>query len=128
MVDPALTVSEALTCLDVGFGRDRRGEVLAAAQRLRRGSALAHVLTFMHALAGGEASADPFNPSRRVEQTLPDRSDWLNEVSSGYGHSLEAAHLLLTELQRFEPLPTALVVAIEALIHAPDLKDHHAAV
>ena len=126
-VDPAWAISEALTCLFVGLGRYRRGEVLAA-QRLIQGSALDIVLKAMQALDGTAMATDQFNPSRRVEQLWPDRIDWLRQACAGYGHSTEAAQVLLTELKRFGPLPTALVTAIEALLHEQDLKDEYAAV
>ena len=122
----AWAVSEALTCLYVGLGRFRRGEILAA-QRLIQGSALDLVLKIMLADGSSGQGADPFNPSRRVEQIWPERGDWLRQACAGYGHSLEAAQILLTELAHFGPLPSALVAAIEALLHAPDMKDDHAA-
>ena len=126
-IDPAWAISEALTCLFVGLGRFRRGEVLAA-QRLIQGSALDLVLMAMQPLDGAAIATDPFNPSRRVEQIWPDRIDWLKQACAGYGRSVEAAQILLTELGRIGPLPTAIVTAIEALLNAPDLKDDYAAV
>jgi len=124
--DIAWAVSEALTCLYVGLGRLRRGEKLAA-QRLIQGSALDLVLTIMLADGSVEQGADPFNPSRRVEQIWPERGNWLKHACAGYGQSLEAGQILLTELVRFGPLPSGLVAAIEALLHAPAMKDDEAA-
>ena len=126
-LDPDWAISEALTCLYVGLGRYRRGELLAS-QRLIQGSALDLVLRIMLAHSDGTLAVDPFNPSRRVEQIWPDRIDWLKQACAGYGRSVEAAQILLTELGRFGPLPNALVAAIEALLHAPDLKDAYASV
>ena len=100
---------------------------MPAAQRLIKGSTLDLALTMMHAHAGGEQGADPFNPSRRVEQIWLDRRDWLDEGSSGYGHWLEAAQIPLKELQCFGPLSMALVAAIEAQIRLRDWKDNYAA-
>lgn len=124
--DAAWAVSEALSCLYVGLGRYRRGELLAA-ERMIQGNALDLVLKIMHAMDGGERGRDPFNPSRRIEQIWPERSRWLRQACPGYGYSVEAAQILLTELRRFGTLPTALVAAIEALLSAPNLKDDHAA-
>jgi hypothetical protein len=126
-IDPTSTISEALTCLFVGLGRYRRGELLAA-QRLIQGSALYLVLKAKQALHGAAIAADPFNSSRRVEQLWPDRIDWLRQACAGSGHSIEAAQVLLSELSRIGPLPTALVTAIELLLHEPDLKDEYATV
>lgn len=100
---------------------------MPAAQRLLKGSTLDFVLTVMHVHSGGGQDADPFSPSRRVEQIWPDRRDWLEEGSSGYRHWLEAAQILLTELQRFVPLSMALVAAIGAQIRPRDWKDNYAA-
>lgn len=127
LIDPTWVISEALTRLFVGLGRYRRGEALAA-QRLIQGSALDLVLKAMQALDGAAIAADPFNPSRRVEQLWPCRIDWLRQACASYGHSIEAARVLLSELSRIGLLPTALVTAIELLLHEPDLKDEYAAV
>ncbi len=124
-IEPAWAVLEALTCIYVGLGRFRRGEVLAA-QRMIQGSALDLVLKVMQAGEGDGQSIDPFNPSRRVEQFWPDRIDWLKQACAGYGHSLEAAQIILTELHRLAPLPAALVAAIEALLDPSDPTDHYA--
>lgn len=126
-MDRAWGISEALTCILVGLGRFHRGEVLAA-QRLIQGSALDLVLAMLHAQLAAEQGGDPFNPSRRVERIWPDRREWLKQACDGYGHSLEAAQIILTELTRLGPLPSALVAAIEALLQVPDLKDNHATV
>ncbi|MCE2892115.1 MAG: hypothetical protein O9270_14375 [Aquidulcibacter sp.] len=122
----AWAVVEALTCLYVGLGRFWRGERLAA-QRMIQGNALDLVLKIMRVDEHAGPGADPFDPSRRVEQIWPDRREWLKQACAGYGYSLEAAQILLTELRRFGPLPSALVAAIEALLHAPTLKDDDAA-
>lgn len=120
------TVSEALTCIYVGLCRFRRGEVLAS-HRMIQGHALDLVLTLIWASHEGEQRGDPFNPSRRAELIWPDRRAWLRQACAGYGQSIEAAQILLTELHRFGPLPKPLLAAIEALLAAPYLKDDHAA-
>lgn len=125
-VDITWAVSEALTCLYVGLGRFWRGERLAA-QRMIQGNVLDLVLKIMLASDQSGQGADPFNPSRRVEQIWPDRRAWLEQACAGYGHCLEAAQILLNELTRFGPLPSGMVDAIEALFHAPSLKDDDAA-
>ena len=125
-IDITWTLSEALTCIYVGLCRFRRGEVLAS-HRMIQGHALDLVLNLMWSSIEGEQRGDPFNSSRRAELIWPDRRAWLRQVCAGYDQSVEAAQILLTELDRFGPLPKPLLTAIEALLAAPDLKDEDAA-
>lgn len=123
--DPDWAILEALTCLLIGLGRFRRGEILAA-HRMIQGHALDLTLLARQALAPSPDQPampveawqrlDPFNPARRIETVAPDRIPWLHAACAGYGQSDRAAQAILTELGQLGPLPPALVAAIEALL------------
>lgn len=98
--EPAFHYEEALTNVYVGLLRERRGERLAALQ-LVQGSAVDNVIRAL-----GETS-DPFNPTRRVEQTHAALVPFFEGAVTGYGRTDEAAaHILRFIEARYDVNPT----------------------
>jgi hypothetical protein len=106
-------LDEALTNLVVGLHRELRGERLAA-MRFIQVYAVDRVLAL--ARAGARHGADPFEPSRRVEQALPADELPLAAMVPGYdGNPLAAAAVLDWLTSRFAADPV-IVGAVQALL------------
>lgn len=106
---------EALSNLYVGLHRELRGERLTAV-RFVQVHAVDHCLALLR-LAPGEPwrQQDPFEPTRRVERTLPAGAFPLAAAVGGYDRNVEAAQAVLDWLRDHDPAPAA-VAAVDALL------------
>ena len=109
-------LNEALTNLFVGLHRELRGERLTAT-RFIQSYAVDRVLALLR-LTGSASShgRDPFDASRRVEQTYPPDVLPLGEMIPGYGATAAAAASTLAWLRARFDVDPVIAAAIDELI------------
>ncbi len=93
---------EALTNLLVGLKRESRGEHVSAFQLIQQ-HAFGHVLAIL-AQGGSTASADPFDPSRRIELRHPELGPALAAMTPGSERNASAAIAVLAWLEVTVPV------------------------
>ena len=109
-------LNEALTNLYVGLHRELRGEHLTAA-RFIQSYAIDRVIALLRLTSASDGDRrDPFDGSRRVEQTYPPDVLPLAAMMPGYGHSRDAARATLAWLADRFDLDPVIANAVRALL------------
>ncbi len=118
-------LNEALTNLFVGLHRQLRGELLTA-MRFIQVFAVDRVLALSR-LAQQEhlAQPDPFDATRRVEQSGQPDPLPLESMVAGYSRNLEAAQAVLSWLTRHYTPEVVIVGAIEELLEQVSTRSQH---
>jgi hypothetical protein len=111
-------LGEALTCIYVGLGRFRRGELLSA-ERLVQHHAVDRVVELASLLESeGEGSADPYAAERRFESRFPNVASLLPRFVQGYARTPESARAIVEFLESSFQLNAAMVEEIRRSIDA----------
>lgn len=109
---------EALSNLYVGLHRELRGERLSAT-RFVQVQAVDHCLALLRlAPDGAWRQQDPFEPTRRVERSLPIGAFPLAAAVAGYDRNADAAQAVLDWLRGHDPAPAAVAAVTDLLDRA----------